>query len=97
MPKTCTKFRLGDEEEEEHFFSGIDGSLFIPQEETFYSNDKYCVDYYFDASKFDPSVDLVKVLFHYKTSHATRFIEDVSPCRWRHLSASTKRVIRKTF
>lgn len=60
MPKHCEKFNL-DRETEPHFYSGIDGSLFHPEEEKFYPNDEYCVDYFYFKDDLDPEVDLIQV------------------------------------
>lgn len=60
MPKHCEKFHL-DREDDNHFYSGIDGSLFIPGEERFLPNDEYCVDYFYIKDDVDPSVDVIKV------------------------------------
>lgn len=60
MPKHCQKFHL-TQEEDKHYFSGIDGSMFLPANENFHTNDQYCVDYFYYADELDPTVDLVKV------------------------------------
>lgn len=60
MPKHCEKFHL-DQEEDPHFYSGIDGSLFIPGMENFHPNHEYCVDYFYYKDEVDPAVDGVKV------------------------------------
>lgn len=60
MPRHCEKFHL-EQEEEPHFYSGIDGSLFQPDKEKFYPNEEYCVDYFYYADEVDPSVDVLKV------------------------------------
>lgn len=60
MPKHCEKFNL-DRELEPHFYSGIDGSLFHPDEEKFYPNDEYCIDYFYFKDELDPEVDLIQV------------------------------------
>lgn len=54
MPKHCHKFKLTLEEDGVHYLSGVDGSLFHPQEEKFYTNEEYCVDYFYDKAKEDP-------------------------------------------
>lgn len=46
QPKYCLKYHV-DAQEKIHFFSGMDGSLFIPSDEKFYSNEQYCVDYFY--------------------------------------------------
>lgn len=60
MPRHCEKFHL-TQEEDAHFYSGIDGSLFIPGMEKFHPNDEYCVDYFYYKDEFDPAVDEIKV------------------------------------
>lgn len=60
MPRHCEKFQL-DRESDTHFFSGIDGSLFIPGMEEFHSSDNYCVDYFYFSDELDPAVDEIKV------------------------------------
>lgn len=59
MPRHCQKFDL-DREVDPHFFSGIDGSLFQPNQEKFYPNDEYCVDYFYYKDALDPEVDLIE-------------------------------------
>lgn len=46
-----------DPDEEPHFISGIDGSLFIPKTEKFHLNHEYCLEYYFDKDAEDASTD----------------------------------------
>lgn len=62
MPKHCEKFHL-EREDDEHFYSGIDGSLFIPTMDKFHPNDEYCVDYFYYKKETDPAVDVIKVDF----------------------------------
>jgi hypothetical protein len=58
MPKHCEKFHM-DRDEEPHFFSGIDGSIFVPKHPKFHPNEEYCVDYFY--YKDDVNVDVIKV------------------------------------
>lgn len=62
MPRHCEKFHL-EQEEDVHFYSGIDGSLFVPSMEKFHTNDEYCVDYFYFKDEVDPAVDVIKVEF----------------------------------
>lgn len=59
MPRHCQKFHLG--EDETHFHSGIDGSLYIPGENRLVTHDGYCVDYFYYKDESDPTVDVIKV------------------------------------
>lgn len=52
-----------DKEKKPHFYSGIDGSLYQFNKRKFYSNDKYCVDFFYFKNQLDPKVDVVKVNF----------------------------------
>ncbi|CAO1344995.1 unnamed protein product [Diamesa tonsa] len=52
QPKYCLKYHL-DTEEKNHFFSGMDGSLFVPSEKMFYNNEQYCVDYFYYLDEDD--------------------------------------------
>jgi hypothetical protein len=61
MPKYCEKFILTEEDDGDHFLSGIDGSLYLPKVSKFIPNEQYCVDYFYDKQDFDPSVDVIKV------------------------------------
>jgi hypothetical protein len=58
MPKYCEKFKL--EPDEEHYISGIDGSLYYDSDKKFYPNEEYCVDYFYDQS-LDETEDNVVV------------------------------------
>ena len=58
QPKYCLKYHV-DAEEKIHFFSGMDGSLFVPSDEKFYSNEQYCVDYFYFLD--DDNVAEIKV------------------------------------
>lgn len=62
MPKYCEKYYL-DRDLDPHFFSGIDGSLFEPNEEKLYPNSEYCVDYFYFKDELDPEVDLIRARF----------------------------------
>lgn len=68
MPKHCQKFLL-DRDDEAHFISGIDGSLFIPSINKFHPNDEFCVDYFYMKDDADPDVDEIKVA---KCSNCTK-------------------------
>ncbi|CRL01349.1 CLUMA_CG014319, isoform A [Clunio marinus] len=59
MPKHCDKFML-DREEDAHYISGIDGSLFISTMEKFHSNNDYCVDFFYTKDEIDPEVDVIQ-------------------------------------
>lgn len=50
-----------DDEIEPHFFSGIDGSLYSAEYKEFYSNDNFCVDYFYSKDELDPEIDEIKV------------------------------------
>lgn len=56
MPKFCSKFMLDKEFDGEHYYSGIDGSLYHPQEEKMYQKEEYCVDYFFDKEDEDDPI-----------------------------------------
>lgn len=60
MPKHCVKYQL-EEDDGEYFHSGVDGSLYMPDNDEFHSNEDYCVDYFYYKDKTDPDVDKVMV------------------------------------
>ena len=60
MPKHCDKFWL-DPDEDPHFISGVDGSLFIPNLERFHSNHEYCVENFYDKDAEDATTEDIKV------------------------------------
>lgn len=45
---------LSKEEDGSFFHSGIDGSLFTVVHERFYTNEEYCVDYFYHTEEEDP-------------------------------------------
>lgn len=49
-----------DADENIHYFSGMDGSLFVPSEKKFFSNDQYCVDYFYYLDEI-ANIEAIKV------------------------------------
>lgn len=47
---------------EPHFFSGIDGGLYSAGLGEFYSNDNFCVDYFYFKDEMESEIDELKVL-----------------------------------
>lgn len=92
MPRHCEKFQL-DRESDTHFFSGIDGSLFIPGMEEFHANDNYCVDYFYFHDELDPAVDEIKVRCTFPYSSRKIFFSNLF-CRLKRSSASTMNKLR---
>lgn len=54
----CQKYQLNEEEDGLHYISGIDGSLFQPMFEKFYTNKDFCVDFFYYS---DPHVAEVEI------------------------------------
>lgn len=57
MGQECDKYML--EENDIHYFSGKDGSLYVQSEEKLYGNHLFCVDYLNDMNIENPSDELV--------------------------------------
>jgi hypothetical protein len=99
----CEKYLLDEEEDGMHYLSGIDGSLFNPKYEKFYSNDRYCVDFFFAPDPDSLAEQEIKVTIVSLKS----FLLLPSSCqplfnRWRHLCASmmlskTSRMLSSTY
>jgi len=47
-------FELEEQEDGAWFYSAIDGSLLVPEHETSYTNEGYCVDFYYDKEYQQP-------------------------------------------
>lgn len=61
MPKYCEKYQLDKDQETSYY--GIDGSLLVTNRETklIYSNENYCVDFFYYRDAKDPLVDIIEV------------------------------------
>lgn len=59
---------LREEDDGSFFHSGIDGSLFTPMFERFYTNEEYCVDYFYYIDEEDPDTELEVYMKLFKTS-----------------------------
>lgn len=55
-PQCLERYHL--EENEVHYHSGIDGSIFITDDNVFYTNEQYCVDFLYFTDSEDPDFDL---------------------------------------
>ena len=52
--KQCEKYLLTEDEDGSFFHSGIDGSLFTAVHQRFYTNEEYCVEYFYYSDEEDP-------------------------------------------
>jgi hypothetical protein len=57
MPSECEKYLL-DNDDDPHYWSGIDGSLYLVNDEKFYKNDEYCVDYFYMKHDHDDTEEI---------------------------------------
>lgn len=49
---------ITEDEDGSFFHSGIDGSLFTARHEKFYTNEEYCVDYFYYKDEEDPDTSI---------------------------------------
>lgn len=78
--KNCEKYLVNEEDDGLHFHSGIDGSLFLSKHEVFYTNDEYCVDYFYFKDDGEDSIEVIIELLCYHTMTKNPFQLNTMVC-----------------